>query len=81
MVDDNRDGVTPWVAQKNSATWRVTHGGRILDGDRPDLMLVDLVMPDMDGCGLVERSPDSPPRSNDNRGLTGHADEEHKPRP
>ena len=61
VVDDNRDGadILGLLAEELGNQVHVTYGGtQALDvaaAFRPDLMLVDLVMPDMDGCGLVRR--------------------------
>jgi CheY-like chemotaxis protein len=61
----------------------VTYGGtRALDVAttfRPDLMLVDLVMPDLDGCSLVKRFRQNPTFAHTKIvAITAHADEGHK---
>jgi CheY-like chemotaxis protein/uncharacterized protein YbcI len=61
VVDDNRDGADALglLLEQLGNQVHVTYGGtQALDiaiAFRPDLMLVDLVMPDIDGCGLVMR--------------------------
>jgi CheY-like chemotaxis protein/uncharacterized protein YbcI len=61
IVDDNRDGADALglLLEELGNQVHVTYGGTQAQGIaaafRPDLMLVDLVMPDMDGCGLVLR--------------------------
>ncbi len=61
VVDDNRDGadVLGLLVEELGNQVHVTYGGTqaldVATAFRPDLMLVDLVMPDMDGCGLVMR--------------------------
>ena len=61
----------------------VTYGGtKALDvatAFRPDLMLVDLAMPEMDGCGLVTQFRQIPAFAQTRIvAITGHADEGHK---
>jgi CheY-like chemotaxis protein/uncharacterized protein YbcI len=61
VVDDNRDGADALgsLLEDLGSEVHVAYGGtQALDVAktlRPDLMLVDLVMPDMDGSGLVGR--------------------------
>jgi CheY-like chemotaxis protein/uncharacterized protein YbcI len=61
VVDDNRDGADAlglFVEELGNQV-HVTYGGmqalEVANAFRPDLMLVDLVMPEMDGCDLVTR--------------------------
>ena len=61
IVDDNRDGADALglLVEELGHQVHVTYGGakalEVATAFRPDLLLVDLVMPDMDGCGLVLR--------------------------
>ncbi len=61
IVDDNRDGADALglLVEELGNQVHVTYGGakalEVATAFRPDLMLVDLVMPDMDGCGLAMR--------------------------
>jgi CheY-like chemotaxis protein len=61
VVDDNRDGADAMglLVEELGNQVHVTYGGTqaldVANAFRPDLMLVDLVMPEMDGCGLVTR--------------------------
>jgi CheY-like chemotaxis protein/uncharacterized protein YbcI len=61
VVDDNRDGADAMglLVEELGNQVHVTYGGTqaldVANTFRPDLMLVDLVMPEMDGCGLVTR--------------------------
>src|SRR6476646_6236504 len=59
VVDDDRDGADTlgMVIEKLGHQVHVTYGGTqaldVATTFRPDLMLVDLVMPEMDGCNLA----------------------------
>ena len=61
IVDDNRDGADALglLVEVFGNQVHVTCGGTqaldVATAFRPDLMLVDLVMPEMDGCDLVTR--------------------------
>ncbi len=61
IVDDNRDGADALglLVEALGNQVHVTYGGTqaldVATAFRPDLMLVDLLMPDMDGCVLVRR--------------------------
>ncbi len=61
IVDDNRDGADALglLVEALGNQVHVTYGGTqalgVATAFRPDLMLVDLVMPGMDGCDLVQR--------------------------
>jgi CheY-like chemotaxis protein/uncharacterized protein YbcI len=61
VVDDNRDGadalglLVEELGNQVHVTYAGTQALDVATAFRPDLMLVDLVMPDMDGCGLVTR--------------------------
>jgi len=61
VVDDNRDGADALglLVEDLGNQVHVTYGGTqaldVAKTFRPDLMLVDLVMPEMDGSGLVSR--------------------------
>ena len=56
VVDDNRDGADAigLLLEELGNQVHVTYGGtkalEVATAFRPDLMLLDLVMPDMDGC-------------------------------
>ena len=85
VVDDNRDGADALglLVEELGNQVHVTYGGmQALDvaiAFRPDLMLVDLVMPEMDGCGLVIRLRQIPAFAQTRIvAVTGHKDEEHK---
>lgn len=61
IVDDNRDGADALglLVEELGNQVHVTYGGakalEVATAFRPNLMLVDLVMPGMDGCDLVKR--------------------------
>jgi CheY-like chemotaxis protein len=61
VVDDDRDGADSLglLVEELGNQVHVTYGGTqaldVATAFRPDLMLVDLVMPELDGCGLVIR--------------------------
>lgn len=85
VVDDNRDGADALglLAEELGHQVHVTYGGiTALDVARvfqPDLMLIDLAMPDMDGCSLVKRIRNLPAFAHVKLiAITGHADEGHK---
>ena len=85
VVDDNRDGADALglLAEELGHEVHVTYGGvTALDvalAFQPDLMLIDLAMPDMDGCSLVRRIHDLPAFNQTKLvAITGHADQGHK---
>ena len=85
VVDDNRDGADALglLVEELGNQVHVTYGGTqaldVATAFRPDLMLVDLVMPDMDGCGLVMRLRQIPAFAQTKIvAITGQKDEEHK---
>jgi CheY-like chemotaxis protein/uncharacterized protein YbcI len=85
VVDDDRDGADTlgMVIEELGNQVHVTYGGMsaldVATLFRPDLMLVDLSMPDMDGCGLVTRFRQIPAFAQTQIvAITGHADEGHK---
>jgi CheY-like chemotaxis protein/uncharacterized protein YbcI len=85
VVDDNRDGADSLglVVEALGNQVHVTYGGtkalEVATAFRPDLMLIDLVMPDMDGCGLVIRLRQMPAFAQTKIvAITGQKDEEHK---
>jgi CheY-like chemotaxis protein/uncharacterized protein YbcI len=85
VVDDNRDGADALglLLEQLGNQVHVTYGGtQALDiaiAFRPDLMLVDLVMPDIDGCGLVMRIRQIATFVHTKIvAITGQKDEEHK---
>ena len=61
IVDDNRDGADTLglLVEALGNQVHVTYGGAqaldVATAFRPDLILVDLLMPDMNGCDLVKR--------------------------
>ena len=85
VVDDNRDGADALglLIEELGNQVHVTYGGakalEVATAFRPDLMLVDLVMPDMDGCGLVTRFRQIPAFAQTKIvAITGQKDEEHR---
>ncbi len=85
IVDDNRDGADTLglLLEAFGNQVHVTYGGtQALDvaaAFRPDLMLLDLAMPDMDGCVLVQRFRQMPAFAPTKIvAITGHADQGHK---
>jgi len=85
VVDDNRDGADALglLVEELGNQVHVTYGGtkalEVAVAFRPDLMLVDLVMPDMDGCGLVLRLRQIPAFAYTSIvAMTGKKDEEQK---
>ncbi len=61
IVDDNRDGADAMgllveaLGNQVHVTYSGTRALEVARVFRPDLMLIDLVMPEMDGCDLVQR--------------------------
>jgi len=66
IVDDDRDGadalglLVEALGNQVHVTYRGAQALDVATAFRPDLMFVDLVMPDMDGCDLVMRFRDIP---------------------
>ncbi len=85
IVDDNRDGAdaSGLVVEAFGNQVHVTYGGtqalEVATAFRPDVMLIDLAMPDMNGCMLVERFRQRPAFARTKIvAITGHADQGHK---
>ena len=85
VVDDNRDGADALglLLEELGNQVHVTYGGtqalNVGTAFRPDLMLVDLVMPEMDGCGLVIRLRQLPAFAHTKIvAITGQKDQEHR---
>jgi len=85
VVDDNRDGADALglLAEELGHEVHVTYGGitalDVVRAFQPDLMLIDLAMPDMDGCTLVKRIHNLPVFAQTKLvAITGHADQGHK---
>ena len=85
IVDDNRDGADTLglLIEELGNEVHVTYGGAqaldVATAFRPGLMLVDLSMPDLDGCRLVARFRQNPAFAQTRIvAITGHADEGHK---
>jgi len=85
VVDDNRDGADALglLLEELGNQVHVTYGGtkalEVATAFRPDLLLIDLVMPDMDGCGLVLRVRQFPGFAQTRIvAITGQKDEERK---
>jgi len=85
VVDDDRDSADSLglLVEELGNQAHVTYGGtkalEVATAFRPDLMLVDLLMPDMNGCGLVMRLRQIPAFAQSRIvAITGQKDEEHK---
>src|SRR5579859_1915042 len=85
VVDDNRDGADALglLAEELGHQVHVTYGGvtalEVARAFQPDLMLIDLAMPDMDGCSLVKQIQTFPTFVHPKLvAITGHADQGHK---
>jgi len=85
IVDDNRDGADALglVVEALGHQVHVTYGGMqaldVATAFRPDLMLIDLAMPDMDGCHLARCFRGNPAWADRQIvAITGHADAGHK---
>jgi len=85
IVDDNRDGADALglLVEALGNQVHVTYGGTqaldVATAFRPDLMFVDLLMPDMDGCSLVKRIRQIPAFAHTKIvAITGQKDNEHK---
>lgn len=85
VVDDNRDGADALglLAEELGHEVHVTYGGvtalAVARVFQPDLMLIDLAMPDLDGCTLVKQIHKLPAFAQTKLvAITGHADPGHK---
>jgi CheY-like chemotaxis protein/uncharacterized protein YbcI len=85
VVDDDRDGADTLglLVEELGNHVHVTYGGTsaldVATVFRPDLMLIDLAMPDMDGCHLVAQFRRIPAFAQTQIvAITGHADQGHK---
>jgi CheY-like chemotaxis protein/uncharacterized protein YbcI len=85
VVDDNRDGADALglLLEELGNQVHVTYGGtkalQVATAFRPDLMFVDLVMPDLDGCSLIRRVRQiSAFAQTKIVAITGQKDDEHK---
>jgi CheY-like chemotaxis protein/uncharacterized protein YbcI len=85
IVDDNRDGADALglLLEELGNQVHVTYGGtkalEVAAAFRPDLMLIDLLMPEMDGCSLVMRFRQSADFARTKVvAITGQKSEEHK---
>ena len=85
IVDDNRDGADALglLVEALGNQVHVTYGGTqaldVATAFRPDLMFVDMLMPDMDGCSLVQRLRQMPDFAHTKIvAITGQKDNEHK---
>jgi CheY-like chemotaxis protein/uncharacterized protein YbcI len=85
VVDDDRDAADTLglVIEELGNQVHVTYGGTsaldVATLFRPDLMLIDLAMPDMDGCRLVMQFRQIPAFAQTQIvAITGHADQGHK---
>ena len=85
VVDDDRDGADTLglLVEELGNQVHVTYGGTsaldVATVFRPDLMLIDLAMPDMDGCHLVGQCRQISAFAKTRIvAVTGHADQGHK---
>ena len=85
IVDDNRDGADSLglLVEELGNQVHVTYGGAtalsVATTFKPDLILVDLVMPNMDGCDLVQRLRQVPDFAHTHIvAITGLKDDEYK---
>jgi CheY-like chemotaxis protein len=85
VVDDDRDGADTLglLVEELGNQVHVTYGGTpaldVATVFRPDLMLIDLAMPDMDGCRLVGQFRQIPAFAQTQIvAVTGHADQGQK---
>jgi CheY-like chemotaxis protein len=85
VVDDSRDGADALglLVEELGNLVHVTYGGTqaldVATAFQPDLMLVDLVMPEMDGCDLVMRLRQIPAFAQTKIvAITGQKDQERK---
>ena len=85
IVDDNRDGADALglLVEALGNQVHVTYGGTqaldVATAFRPDLMFVDMLMPDMDGCSLVKQFRQMPNFTHTKIvAITGQKDNEHK---
>jgi CheY-like chemotaxis protein len=85
IVDDNRDGADSLglLVEELGNQVHVTYGGTqaldVATAFRADLMLVDLAMPDLDGCSLVKRFRQIPDFAQTRIvAITGHTGQGHK---
>ena len=85
VVDDDRDGADTLglLVEELGNQVHVTYGGTsaldVATVFRPDLMLIDLAMPDMDGCHLVGQFRQIPAFAKTQIvAVTGHANEGHR---
>ena len=84
IVDDNRDGADALglLVEELGNEVHVTYSGKqaldVATAFRADLLLVDLVMPEMDGCRLAEQIRQIPNFAHTKVvAITGHKDVEH----
>jgi CheY-like chemotaxis protein/uncharacterized protein YbcI len=85
IVDDNRDAADALglLVEELGNQVHVTYGGMqaldVAKAFRAQLMLIDLAMPDMDGCQLVQHFRQIPAFARTKIvAITGHADQGHK---
>jgi CheY-like chemotaxis protein len=84
IVDDNRDGadalgsLVEELGNEVHVTYSGTQALDVATAFRADLLLVDLVMPEMDGCHLAQRFRQNPVFAKTQLvAITGHKDAEH----